>query len=170
MNPVVRQLTVADVDAYRALRLAALADAPEAFGDSPEEARVRPPAYWHDLLNGLPDRVFFGAFAGDRMVGTMNIARQKGEKQRHKCMLYGVYVAPEGRGTGASQALMDAVIAAARAMDILQIGLVVGVRNEAAKRLYQRAGFFAYGTERRALIVDGAFVDEIMMVKFLDAE
>jgi RimJ/RimL family protein N-acetyltransferase len=170
VKPAVRQLTVADVGAYRALRLAALADTPEAFGDSIEDARLRPPAYWHDLLNGLPDRVFFGAFAGGRMVGSMNIVRQKGEKQCHKCMLYGVYVAPEGRGTGASQALMDAVIAAAHAMGILQIGLGVGVRNEAAKRFYQRAGFAAYGTERRALIVDGVFVDETMMVKFLDAE
>lgn len=170
MKPVVRQLTVADVDAYRALRLAALADAPDAFGDSLEAARARPPVYWRNLLNGEPDRVFFGAFAGEQMIGTMNIARATGEKLRHKCMLYGVYVASEGRGTGTGRALMEAVIARARATGVLQIGLGVGVHNEAAKRLYERAGFVAYGTEPRALHVDGIFIDEIMMVKHLDGE
>ncbi|RJS23047.1 GNAT family N-acetyltransferase [Corallococcus sp. H22C18031201] len=47
----------------------------------------------------------------------------------------------EARGTGMGRALMDAAIAAARAWGADRLRLEVFERNEAARRLYERAGF-----------------------------
>ena len=44
----------------------------------------------------------------------------------------------------------------------------VAVGNTPAIRLYQKAGFEIYGTEPRALFVNGRYIDEHMMVRFLD--
>lgn len=168
--PVVRQLTTGDADAYRAIRLEALADSPAAFGDAVEDAQARAARYWQELLGDRPDRVFFGAFASDRLVGTVNIARDKGAKLQHKCWLYGMYVNAQARGTGCGSRLVDRAIERAREIGALQIHLGVGTHNDVAKRLYERAGFVAYGTEPRGLRLGDRFVDEFFMVKFLDAD
>lgn len=169
-TPFIRQLTADDVDAYRALRLEALADAPAALGDSVEEAEARPLAHWQTLLGQQPDRIFFGAFASNRMIGTVNVLREKGLKLRHKAWLYGMYVNGEARGTGCARLLVEWAVEQARAMGVLQIHLGVGTHNDVAKRLYERAGFQVYGTEPRCMRVGDRIVDEDLMVKFLDAD
>lgn len=169
MSIAVRQLTAADVDAYRDIRLAMLADAPGAFGDAVEDARMRPPAYWQSLLEKQTDRVFLGAFAASRMVGSANIGHAKGRKMQHKCMIFGVYVKPEGRGQGTGRALIHSCIDQARKWRAMQVLLSVGANNKGARNLYESLGFVAYGTEPRALLVDGDFIDEFLMIKHLDA-
>ena len=62
MDFAIRRLGPEDAEAYRAFRLFMLEDAPEAFGDSVEEAEARPLQVWTDDLSG--DR------AGFRITGT----------------------------------------------------------------------------------------------------
>ena len=59
--------------------------------------------------------------------------------------LFQVWVAPECRGHGAAAALLDAAMgwARARGAHAIELGVVCG--NEAARRLYERAGFRAVG-------------------------
>ena len=59
--------------------------------------------------------------------------------------LFQVWVAPECRGHGVAAALLDAAIAWARSRNArtMQLGVVCG--NDAARRLYERAGFGAVG-------------------------
>jgi RimJ/RimL family protein N-acetyltransferase len=71
------------------------------------------------------------------------------------------------RGTGAALALMEAAVEHARG-EVLQVHLMVGAHNEPATRLYEKAGFTRYGTDPRALYVNGRYIDEHMMVRFLD--
>ncbi|MBN7759548.1 GNAT family N-acetyltransferase [Nitratireductor aquibiodomus] len=73
-----------------------------------------------------------------------------------------MYVAPSGRGTGLAKNLLQAAINEAM-VDCQSVLLSVTASNEAAKRLYQRAGFREWAVDRKALCVEGAFVDEVLM-------
>ncbi len=88
-------------------------------------------------------------------------------KQRHKGHLSAVYVVPEWRGTGLARALLDAAIGQARAANLSTITLTVTAGNEAARRLYLRAGFRSYGVEPRGLRIGTDLLDEELMVLLL---
>jgi ribosomal protein S18 acetylase RimI-like enzyme len=110
----------------------------------------------------------FGAFTAEsRIVGLIAFVQEQGAKVRHKADIYQVYVRPEARGTGCGLALVNRVVEHARPL-VAQIHLYVSVENKEAIRLYERAGFHIYGTEPRAMSVDGRYIDEHMMVRFLD--
>ncbi|MCC0023902.1 MAG: GNAT family N-acetyltransferase [Hyphomicrobiaceae bacterium] len=162
----IRRLGPEDANAYRTLRLSALADAPFAFSDSVEEAEGRPNIYWCDLLAG--ERTYYGAFSGPKLVGSANYTPEIGNKSAHRGWMHSVYVAPAARGLGVVDLLIKAVIDHARGVGALQVHLGVGTENLSAQRAYQRFGFEAYGTQPRALRVQGQFIDEHQMVLFLD--
>ena len=66
--------------------------------------------------------------------------------------------------------MADAVMTAllAHAEDhVEQIHLSVTAANKRAIGFYERLGFKAFGTEPRALKVDGVYIDELLMVKIL---
>ncbi|WP_417309019.1 GNAT family N-acetyltransferase [Devosia sp.] len=164
MNLSVRRLGPADLDAYRAIRLEALLAAPMAFGSDHGREVALSDADWRHRLEH--DHVF-GAFAAGRLVGTSTFFADVAEKMRHRGHLVAVYVRDDARGMGVGRALVDAVIAVARSQ-VLQLYLSVTVGNDAALRLYEAAGFEIYGTDPRALRIDGQFYDEHLMVLRLD--
>ena len=47
---VVRRIRPDEVDVYRAFRLRALADSPDAFSDSYAAAMARPESFWHERV------------------------------------------------------------------------------------------------------------------------
>ena len=74
---------------------------------------------------------------------------------------------PALRGTGCALELIETAVDQARD-EVLQLHLGVGAHNKPAIRLYEKAGFSIYGTEPRSLNVNGRYVDEHLMVRFLD--
>ena len=142
----VRVLAAHEWPLYRALRLRALGDAPEAFGSTLAEEAARKDEDWAWRLN-------IGAGSGrDRPLvaelgGTAaGLAWAKADAGDPTLVhLFQVWVAPEARGHGVAAALLDAALAWARARKAraVQLGVVCG--NEAALRLYERAGFRAVG-------------------------
>lgn len=152
--------------AYRALRLEALEDTPKAFGEDHADAKGYPDSSWKERFR--TGAVYFGAFRDGQLLGTACYVRENGGRMRHRAGIYGVYISPVLRGSGASSQLMQAVLDHARAEGCLQVHLGVGAFNAAARKVYERLGFEPYGTEPRALIVDGEPIDEILMVHFLD--
>lgn len=82
---------------------------------------------------------------------------------KHRGTLWGVYVAPQVRGAGLGRRVVEQVLAHARTR-VMQVHLSVTVGNAAALALYQGLGFELYGTEPRALKVDGRFLDEYLML------
>jgi RimJ/RimL family protein N-acetyltransferase len=160
----VRRLVPDDAAAYRAVRFEALQNHPEAYGSSAESFAETTEA---ELAQVLGRMAFFGAFAGAELGGIVAFGQTAGERERHRGWLYQVYVAPRLRGTGAALALIEAAVDHARG-SVLQLHLGVGAQNLPALRLYQKAGFSIYGTEPRALYVNGRYVDEHLMVRFLD--
>ncbi|KRA47863.1 GNAT family N-acetyltransferase [Devosia sp. Root635] len=165
MSYSIRRLTGNDVDAYRAIRLEALTDHPESYGTSPENFAIRP----RDALVAMLDRMaFFGVVTdAGALAGIVAYDRDDGERETHRGWLLQVYVKPDMRGTGASLALLEAAVAHAR-KEVIQLHLMVGAHNAPAIRLYEKAGFTTYGTDPRCLYVNGRYIDEHMMVRFLD--
>ena len=168
----IRRLAVPDIDEFWALRLRALRENPEAYGRSYEETRDTPLAdvrrrFAADWASS--DAVVVGAFEDGRLVGIVGLRRQEPQRQRHKAMIWGVYVAAEVRGRGIGRALLAETLAQARAMPGLeQVQLTVGSRSPAARRLYASLGFEAFGLERRANKLGDEYVDEEHMVLHLD--
>ena len=138
----VRVLAAHEWALYRALRLRALADAPEAFCATLAEAEARTDNDWAWQLNlGVNsgrDRPLT-AFIGEVAVGMAWAKVDAGDPSRIN--LFQVWVAPEARGQGVAAALLEAALdwARGRGARALQLGVVCG--NDAARRLYERAGF-----------------------------
>ena len=162
---MIRPLTESDLEAYTALRRESLLDAPLAFGSSPEDDSAASVEALRAQLQRAPDWMLFGAFDDDgRLAGAAGAIRARHRKAAHKMHVWGVYVRPSSRRLGLGRALLEAVIAHARAtpgIDWLQ--LAVSTSATPARRLYERAGFAAWGTEPDALRYEGESADEVWM-------
>ena len=93
--------------------------------------------------------------------------RQDGAKTEHKALLWGMYVRPHARKSGAARRLVDAVVAHATGQ-VEQLQLAVVSENAAAIPLYTAAGFVEYGREVKALKHADRYYDEILMALFLN--
>lgn len=166
MSILVRQLGAGEGETYRAFRLQALEAEPMAFASDYEREAALPPEAFEKTLS---ECAIFAAFADEAMAGMAGFSPVETEKSRHIGHLFGVYVIPAQRGRGLGAALIDAVVSHARGK-VLQLHLGVGTYNAPAIALYQRMGFEIFGTEPRSLFVDGHYIDEHLMVRFLDKE
>ena len=161
-----RWLAATDAPAFQFLRLAALQDAPSAFGSSYQEDKDEPLHAVAERLQPAPGRGIIGAWLGDQLVGTLGFRRKTSVKQGHQAVIWGVYVAPHQRGQGIAQAMLaEALQFAQQQTGLLQIHLGVTTTNTAALRMYEAAGFRIYGTEPAALCIDGQLLDEYLMVR-----
>jgi ribosomal protein S18 acetylase RimI-like enzyme len=88
-------------------------------------------------------------------------------KQRHKGLLFGMYVAPEAASRGIGRALLAACLRRVRGVpQVEQINLTVTAANARAKRLYEAAGFQTFGVEERAIRVGGTYHAKAHMVLY----
>ena len=163
MGVEIRQLTIGDAQAYRDIRLEMLQDAPEAFGDSYEEAVKRDLNFFEKRIEDSP---IFGAFEDNILIGTAGYFIQSGLKVCHKAFLWGVYVTPCQRGKSLSLKLTKAVLSRLpEDVELIQTCVVKG--NIPAERTYLKAEFKQWAVEEKALKIDGKYFDEVHMVKFL---
>lgn len=159
----VRRLEAPDAAALHALRRESLERHPLAFGSSPDEDRMRTVEATAAHL-AAPDQAVFGAFEGDSLVGLLGLRRGERIKYRHKASIWGVYVAPAGRGRGHGRALFEAALAEARRWPGLEkLELSVTSAAPEALALYEAAGFRVWGREPRSLCHEGQCVDEIYL-------
>ena len=163
----VRALGEKDLDAYKALRDHALAHHGEAFtSDAVAEARRTAQSYRRRLgCDGTEGGDFtLGAWRGDRLVGAISCERDTRTRVRHIGHVVGTMVVSDQQGIGVGRALLDALIARVSAdEEVHQLTLSVTAGNTAAIRLYESAGFTRYGTQPRATLVGGRFLDRDLM-------
>lgn len=163
-EPAIRALSPADAAEFRRIRLEALMLHPESFGASHADAVQRDEAHFAAML---ADNTIFGAELDGRLVGTAAFSRRQGEKARHKAVMWAVYVEAGQRGKHLGERLVQAVIDHARRhVRVLQCSVVT--ENNHARNIYLRLGFRHYGIERRALRVDGRFLDEDLLDIMID--
>jgi ribosomal protein S18 acetylase RimI-like enzyme len=159
----IRVLSEADVDAFWRLRLDALKNEPASFGATFEESVDKTLAEVVKQLKATEDSFVMGAFA-PHLVGMVGLYRRNGLKLRHKGNIWGMYVAPEGRGKGIGRALIQALVAHVVSLSSYeQLVLTVVTTNEVARRLYLSLGFKTYGTETAALKLGNLYLDEELM-------
>ncbi len=163
----IRELTEADAEPYRALRLRALREDPEGFGTTYEEAAARTLEHTASRLRATAessDDVTLGAFDGETLVGMVTLIRDDGAKDRHKASVFAMYVAEEERGRGIGRALMETAIAHARQIvGLEQLHLAAVTTNAPARHLYLSLGFLTYGIEPHALKQGDRYWDEELL-------
>jgi ribosomal protein S18 acetylase RimI-like enzyme len=164
---VLRALAASDLPAYKALRDLLLAAHPEAFSSDAETERERAPETYLARVAGAGANWPFtlAAWHGARLAGAITCEREPRIKTRHIGHVVGMMVDPEVRGIGIGRALVEACIARCRAsgeVELLTLSVTSG--NEAAIRLYERAGFTRYGRLERAVRVGGRYHAKDLMV------
>jgi GNAT superfamily N-acetyltransferase len=169
---VIRPLGPGDAAQFREVRVRSLREHPDAFGRSPDEVddvAVTAEHFRRDA--GGEWDVMLGAFAGDSLVGIAGCHRERAIKQRHVAYVWGVYVAPERRGTGVGRRLVEAAIERARTWSGLEaLWLDVTTTNRGARALYASCGFVTAATKPRVLKVGDRYYDEELMILDLRAE
>lgn len=136
-------LTPDDWARWRALRLAALTEAPYAFGSTLAGTLAEDrEAYWRARLTTVPYNLVV-VLAG-RDVGMVSLtAPDPGDGTPE---LISMWVSPQARGTGAADAEVEAVLAVADAEHLGRpVVLSVFADNAPATRLYVRHGFVDAG-------------------------
>jgi GNAT superfamily N-acetyltransferase len=131
----IRRAEAEDWQGLRDLRLRALADSPDAFLATLEEAKTRSDEEWR---NWGQDGPIFVAEPFDGMAG--GFVTDEGD-----VMLWGMWVTPARRGSGLAEALARAVIDWARGEGAPRVVLWVVIGNAPAERFYERLGFVATG-------------------------
>jgi ribosomal protein S18 acetylase RimI-like enzyme len=119
--------------------------------------------YWHDRIER--DHVAAIEIHGDlKAIG--GLSRFVGEKLDHKGLIWGMYVHSDLRGTGAADAIMNALVDAARGV-LRQLQLTLAADNVGAQRFYERHLFTTYAIEPDALNRADRFADEALMWRLL---
>ena len=134
-----------------------LRESPLAFGASPEDDFASSPETIRERFGQGPDWALLGAFEG-RLVGAVGLMRQRSVKVSHKALIWGMYVTPTHRGRGWGPGSFAPRSSARTLPGVTWVHL--GVTSTGARRLYERAGFRAWGAEPDALRHDGEAVVE----------
>ncbi|WBB59808.1 N-acetyltransferase [Streptomyces sp. WMMC500] len=85
----------------------------------------------------------------------------------HVRQIQGLVVAPEARGAGVARALLRAGAEHARAAGARRLTLRVLGHNAPARRLYESEGFAVEGVLPEEFLLDGRYVDDVLMGRTL---
>lgn len=141
-RPVVTHIGEDDWRAWREIRLAALADAPDSFAGTLTGAAALGEPDWRAMTR---DGAIFIASVGGQAAGVAACVPRASPRERG---LGAMWVAPAWRGRGVAPMLAAAVIAWARAQDCTHLGLWVPADNPRARAFYERQGFRPTGRSR----------------------
>ena len=142
LHPLVRPLTADDAPAYRALRLAGIAELPSAFCTTHALESSLPMAQMRQRLQPTPLQIIFGIFDDAQLIAIAGLRREAIAVVHDKASLWGVYVAPHARGQGLGRQLVQAAIAHACTIpELATVRLAVAQDNQAALTLYLACGF-----------------------------
>jgi len=139
---VIRRIGPSEGDALKALRLRALAEEPEAFGETAAEAEARDEAEYRARARAgsAGDRRAWFLGELDDVASPVGLAMGR-RRPPDDCMVFSVWVAEAARGRGVGRALVASVAGWARAWGARRLVLWVFRSNTAAIRFYERLGF-----------------------------
>ncbi|MEM8511545.1 GNAT superfamily N-acetyltransferase [Massilia sp. MP_M2] len=142
----IRNLAPDEWPLYRTMRLRALQDAPDAFGSTLATESDRSPEEWAARLARAATSGIDHALAAEIAGQPVGLAWAKVDADAPALVnLFQMWVAPEARGQGVAAGLLTEAVRWARARGATAMQLGVNCANDAAVRLYARAGFVATG-------------------------
>ncbi len=153
----VRSIQADEGHLLREVRLAALRNAPNAFLETYDEVASDPDDVWAARAAGSTgegDQLIMVALDEGKPVGMAGIAREIGQRRRHRATLWGVWLDPAHRGRGVGRQLVSTALDWARAREVRAVYLEVVENEDPSWSLYGRLGFV-----RREVDPFGAHVD-----------
>jgi ribosomal protein S18 acetylase RimI-like enzyme len=161
-RPLIRRIRPQDVEAWRAVRLRALLDAPDAFGSTYDETAKRPAEEWASSAarkTAGPAETLLLAFRGGSTVGLAG--GFTAEEHADERVLISMWVDPALRGSGLARRLVHRICDWSTAAGATAVRLWVTETNERARRLYEACGFTPTG--EREPLPSNPRLDEIEM-------
>ena len=163
MSIVVRRIQTGEAQILRQVRLAALADRPDAFGSTFAREVAFSDDVWAERAaegaTGGRAATFF-AWLADSPVGVV-----AGFRSDDAVDLMSMWTGPTARRQGIGRQLVDAVLTWAEAHDAARVELWVMRGNDDAQRLYESMGFVV--TDSGRVSPSDPCKDEIRMVRRL---
>jgi dihydropteroate synthase len=145
---------------WRALRLRALADSPDAFGQLLASAEARTDAEWQASMEPMPTRAqLLAEDAGTAIGMTVALIDAADPARAH---LYAMWVTPEARRRQVGRRLVHAALDWARAKGVREVELRATATNAAAYQLYLATGFVDTG--RREPLREGSSIEAHVLV------
>ncbi|MDI3213765.1 GNAT family N-acetyltransferase [Arthrobacter sp. AL12] len=135
-----RTMSAEDWRAWRSVRLAALTDAPGAFGSRLQEWADAPEDRWRQRL-AIPRTIDLLAFDADENAPVGIAAGTPDEDNGSRAQLISMWVDPAVRGRGVATALITAIARWAASIGATTLALSVMPENVTARRTYERNGF-----------------------------
>jgi GrpB-like predicted nucleotidyltransferase (UPF0157 family)/GNAT superfamily N-acetyltransferase len=142
VRPAARRVQAGDAATWRRIRLAALADTPDAFGSTYVEEATTSMETWEQVVarsaQGFDETRLFAEdnAAACGILGTFRLADRP-----DTAMIVSMWVAPTHRRRGVGRMLVDAAVRWAQAGGYREVVLWATEHNEPAKALYQAIGF-----------------------------
>ncbi len=162
----IRKLNRTDAKEFQRLRLFALQNNSTSFGSSFEEEVKKSLEQFEAFIEPKSERVFWGAFENDRLIGMVGLGREDGVKTEHKGFIRSMFVDPSARKLGvASELLKTAINFSEAQMKLEQLTLAVNSTNIEAINLYKKFRFIEYGVEPNALKIEGRYFAEMLMYR-----
>jgi ribosomal protein S18 acetylase RimI-like enzyme len=140
----------------RDVRLAALADAPDAFASTLAAERGQPEAEWRARIAALP---WFLGFQDGEPAGLVAALPPDAVPDR-VWHLVSMWVSPDARGGGLAGLLVGAVAEHVRQAGADRVTLWVAVGNDRARAFYRRMGFTPTGRRQMYPRSGAADLDE----------
>ena len=145
----IRTLKSYEVELHRSLRLRALRDAPDSFGETWAEAERQPFEYWQNLTRSVTEPGPHVMFLACQNSGVQGATYGLVDPDR-PCAgrVGGMWVDPRWRRQGIGRALLKAVSAWADDRKFTTLGLWAPAHRPAAVALYRKMGFHETGKHR----------------------
>lgn len=140
----VRPIRADEGGLLRDVRLAALTSAPGAFLETYDEVAADDADVWSARAaasTGEGDQLILLALVDGSPVGMAGIAREIGQRRRHRATLWGVWLDPAHRGRGVGRRLVQGALDWAREREVRAVYLEVVENEDPSWSLYGRLGF-----------------------------
>lgn len=164
---VIRVLDEDDASAYKALRLRALKETPQAFISTFEVETKKPLSgfvYELSYAQQSPIWGYYGIFIDQKLVGFCQISKVYAVKKTHIANLYNLYVDPHHRGQGLAKKLVTKVLEKAKSQNIERVFINYLSKNKSARGFYDHLGFKQCGVRPKAAKDGDEYDDEVEMV------
>lgn len=141
-TPAIRSFLAGEWRTYKDLRLASLADSPDAFGSTLAKEQSGGDEQWAERLAAGCASGFDLPLLAELNGTPVGLAWGRIDPAESSVAhLYQMWVAPAARGLGVGRLLLDAFIDWGRSKQVTELALSVTCGNTPAMRLYRRAGF-----------------------------